>query len=116
MLKFYKKKTQIDETETGDFYGFDANILYDILKPLNARCDTAEVEITVYPIDDTEEFDETAITNAVLLHGSNEQVIIRARIKEAQEFNKPIKFLPEREGEINYISLDITKAKKDGLL
>jgi len=34
----------------------------------------------------------------------------------AKEFNKPIKFLPERPGEIHSISLDITKAKKDGLL
>lgn len=33
----------------------------------------------------------------------------------AKEFNKPIKYLPERAGEIKYISLDIAKAKKEGL-
>ena len=42
--------------------------------------------------------------------------ITKTVLEIAKEFNKPIKFLPKRLGEINYISLDITKAKKDGLL
>ena len=73
MLKFTKKKVDIEGVETGDFYGFDASILYEELKPLNARCDTAEVEITVYPIDDTIELDKEAITAVVIAHGSQEQ-------------------------------------------
>jgi len=88
MLRFYKKKTDISGTETGDFYGFDASILYDELKPLNARCDTAEVEITVYPIDG--ELDKEAVTAVVLAHGSKEQVEARRVKKENDEFNAPI--------------------------
>ncbi len=34
----------------------------------------------------------------------------------AKEFNKPIQFLAEREGEIKCISLDISKAQKEGLI
>lgn len=34
----------------------------------------------------------------------------------AKEFNKPMKFLPERPGEIKFISLDLTKARNEGLL
>ena len=89
MLRFYKKKTDISGTETGDFWGFDASILYDELKPLNARCDTAEVEITVYPIDG--ELDKEAITAVVLAHGSKEAVEARRVKKEKDEFNAPIK-------------------------
>jgi len=42
--------------------------------------------------------------------------ITKTVLEIAKEFKKPIKFLPEREGEIKYISLDIIKAKKEGLL
>lgn len=40
----------------------------------------------------------------------------KTTLEIAKEFNKPLKFLPERMGEIKYISLDISKAKKEGLL
>jgi hypothetical protein len=90
MLKFTKKKTDINGEETGDFYGFDPSILYYLLKPLNARCDTAEVEITVYPIDDKTLLDEKAIRDIVILHGSKEQVEIRRKEKELSEVNAPI--------------------------
>jgi len=33
-----------------------------------------------------------------------------------KEFKKPLKFLPAREGEIKYISLDISKAQNEGLI
>jgi UDP-glucose 4-epimerase len=41
---------------------------------------------------------------------------IKTVLDIAKEYNKPIKFLPSREGEINTISLDLTKAKREGLL
>jgi hypothetical protein len=91
MLKFTKKRTDISGQETGDFYAFDASVLYDLLKPLSARCDTAEVEITVYPIDDKVELDEKAIREVILTHGSQAEVDKRAKQKEIDEYNKPIK-------------------------
>ena len=85
MLRFVKKRADIDGTESGDFYGFDASMLGDILKPLNARCDTNEVEITVYPIDATSVWNEQDITDAVLLHGSQEQMAVRESNKIIKE-------------------------------
>lgn len=41
---------------------------------------------------------------------------LKTVLEIAKEFNKPIKYLPERPGEIKFISLDITKAQKEGLL
>ena len=41
---------------------------------------------------------------------------IKTVLDIAKEYNKPIRFLPSREGEINTISLDLTKAKREGLL
>ena len=40
---------------------------------------------------------------------------IKTVLDIAKEFNKPIKFLPERPGEIKYINMNIDKARKDGL-
>ena len=90
MLKFYKKRTDSEGIETGDFYGFDPIILYEELKPLNARCDTAEVTISVFPIDPEGEFDEKVIREVVLKHGSEEQVAARVAAKEKAIFNAPI--------------------------
>ena len=43
--------------------------------------------------------------------------ILKTVLDIANEFsNKELKYLPERPGEINKISMDLTKAKKDGLI
>jgi UDP-glucose 4-epimerase len=41
---------------------------------------------------------------------------IKTTLEIAKEFNKPINFLPERPREIKFISSDLTKARKEGLL
>jgi len=91
MLRFTKIKEDIISRETrGHFYGFDASILYEELKPFNARCDTNEIEILVYRIDETLPFDVEAITAVVIAHGSREQCEARRIKKENDEFNAPI--------------------------
>ena len=117
-MKFTKKKTQIDQTETGDFYGHAALLVTDpafqaTMLALNARCDSAEVEITVFPIDVNSPLDEEAITEAIIFHGSKEQCAARERVNAAKEFNKPIKaeiealdkkrIRPLAEGDVEYL-------------
>jgi len=49
-----------------------------------------------------------------IVDGSGE---LKTVLDIANEFpNKELKYLPERPGEINKISMDLTKAKKDGLI
>jgi hypothetical protein len=112
MLKFFKKKTDISGTETGDFYGFDASILFDDLKPLNARCDTAEVEITVYPLDDKIPLDETAIRTIVTTHGSKEAIAQRELDKEHEKLiqEEAVNALRAQETAIRAVAIDTLKA------
>ena len=58
---------------------------YDELKPLNARCDTNEVEILVYPIDPKVELNEAAIRNVIALHGTQAKIAMREQNKKDEK-------------------------------
>lgn len=89
MLKFYKK-TQFLDTEVGDFYDFDSEILFEELKGMNASCSTTENEITIQQIDYSLDFNEEEIRNIILSHGSKDQCDLRKKIKDINEFNNNI--------------------------